>query len=80
MTTMNKDDATKWQKIKAFAIGAIVVDIQTVAAAWVLMLIVGVAHHNLVPALEPASFFSCLIILVLGQILYTLTKFTIDFR
>lgn len=80
MTTMTKDEATRWQKIKAFAIGTIVVDIQTIAAAWVLMLIVGVTHHNLAPALQPASFVSCLILLVLGQILYTLTKFTIDFR
>lgn len=61
-------------------LGTLVVDIQTVAAAWILMLIVGVVHHNFVPALDAASFFSCLVVLFLTQIMYILIKFTIDFK
>ena len=77
---MNKDTATKWQKAKAFMLGAIVVDIQTIIAAWVLMLIIGVIHHDLIPAVQPASYMACIVVLFLSQVFYTLIKFTIDFR
>lgn len=75
----NKETATRRQKLTAFALGAFIVDVQTLAAAFILMLIVGVVHHELIPGLLPAGFIPCVIVIGLTQIMYVLMKFTIDF-
>ena len=79
MIMTNKQTATRRQKLTAFALGAFIVDIQTLAAAFILMLIVGVMHHEFVSALSPAGFIPCVLVIGLSQIMYVLMKFTIDF-
>jgi hypothetical protein len=75
----NKETATRKQKLTAFALGAFIVDIQTLVASYILMLMIGVLHHDLIPALLPAGFVPCILVIGLSQIMYVLMKFTIDF-